>query len=197
MQCAAAISMRSAFRLPTERQLYTLEHADRPNRVLIEQIQEGALTLSIDGAVLTNQRLAVMSAVPQERLIGQSLNASFTPTRAGLGHCSPAPGPPAHAARSVCASTDNWTSRLIFRSARCSATRNAATLRRPNRPEAAETASSRGIRRQRASQGGEPGARACRGSATSVTEMEAVGRSIGGVAHDFNNHKPRSTLRAG
>ena len=34
------------------RQVYTLESADRPYRVLIEQIQEGALTLSEDGKVL-------------------------------------------------------------------------------------------------------------------------------------------------
>ena len=56
------------------RQVYTLENADRPYRVLIEQIAEGALTLSIDGVVLyCNQRLAAMVGVPQERLIGQSL----------------------------------------------------------------------------------------------------------------------------
>ena len=56
------------------RQVYTLENADRPYRVLIEEIQEGALTLSVDGVVLyCNQRLATMLNVPQERLIGQSL----------------------------------------------------------------------------------------------------------------------------
>ena len=55
-------------------QVYTLENADRPYRVLIEQIAEGALTLSTDGIVLyCNQRLATMVGVPQERLIGQAL----------------------------------------------------------------------------------------------------------------------------
>ena len=58
-----------------ERQVYTLKNDDRPYRVLIEQIQEGALTLSIDGLILyCNQRLAVMLGVPQERLIGQPLS---------------------------------------------------------------------------------------------------------------------------
>ncbi len=56
------------------RQIYTLENADRPYRVLIEQIQEGALTLSAEGTVLyCNRRLAEMLCVRQERLIGQSL----------------------------------------------------------------------------------------------------------------------------
>ena len=54
--------------------VYTLESADRPYRVLIEQIQEGAVTLGPDGTVLyCNQRLADMLALPQERVIGQSL----------------------------------------------------------------------------------------------------------------------------
>jgi PAS domain S-box-containing protein len=55
-------------------QIYTLENADRPYRVLIEQMQEGAVTLSSDGTVLyCNRRLAEMVGVPQERVIGQKL----------------------------------------------------------------------------------------------------------------------------
>ena len=58
------------------RQVYTLENADRPYRVLIEQIQEGAFTLSPDGAVLyCNPRLAEMLGIRQERLMGLSLAA--------------------------------------------------------------------------------------------------------------------------
>ena len=57
-----------------ERQIYTLENADRPYRALIEQIQEGALTLSAEGTVLyCNPRLTEMLDVGQERLIGQNL----------------------------------------------------------------------------------------------------------------------------
>ena len=57
-----------------ERQVYTLENTDRPYRVLIERIQEGALTLSDDGRVLyCNQRCAAMLGIPQERLVGQPL----------------------------------------------------------------------------------------------------------------------------
>ena len=57
-----------------EPHVYTLENADRPYRVLIEQIQEGALTLSLDGAVLyCNRRLADMLEVGQEQVIGRVL----------------------------------------------------------------------------------------------------------------------------
>ncbi len=55
-------------------QIYTLENADRPYRVLIEQMQEGAVILSGDGSVLyCNRRLAEMAGLPQERVIGQRL----------------------------------------------------------------------------------------------------------------------------
>ena len=53
-------------------QIYTLETADRPYRVLIEQIQEGAFTLGLDGAILyCNPRLAETLDIRQERLMGQ------------------------------------------------------------------------------------------------------------------------------
>lgn len=57
-----------------ENRVYTLESADRPYRVLIEQIQEGTVTLGTDGTVLyCNSRLAGMLGMPQERVIGQPL----------------------------------------------------------------------------------------------------------------------------
>ena len=58
-----------------ERQVYTLENADKPYRVLIEQIQEGALTLDGAGIILYgNRRLAEMIGAPHEKLIGQPLH---------------------------------------------------------------------------------------------------------------------------
>ena len=60
----------------TDHRVYTLENADHPYRVLIEQIQEGAVTLSADGSIFyCNRRLAEMLDVRQERLIGQMLRA--------------------------------------------------------------------------------------------------------------------------
>ncbi|MCJ2013662.1 ATP-binding protein [Methylobacterium sp. J-076] len=59
-----------------ERLVYTLETADRPYQVLIEQMQEGAFTLDAAGVILyCNRRMAQMLDVPQERLMGQHLNA--------------------------------------------------------------------------------------------------------------------------
>ena len=59
----------------TSAQVYTLETADRPYRVLIEQMQEGAVTLGQDGEVLyCNPRLADMLGVGPGRLMGQKLD---------------------------------------------------------------------------------------------------------------------------
>jgi PAS domain S-box-containing protein len=54
-------------------QVYTLENADRPYRVLVEQMQEGAVTLSEDGIILyCNRRFATLVGEPHDRIIGQS-----------------------------------------------------------------------------------------------------------------------------
>ncbi|MGI4796364.1 MAG: ATP-binding protein [Janthinobacterium lividum] len=59
-----------------QHQVYTLESADRPYRVLIEQIQEGAVTLGMDGTILYgNGCLAGMLGLPQERVVGQLLRS--------------------------------------------------------------------------------------------------------------------------
>lgn len=66
-----AVVMRDA---SATHRVYTLENADRPYRMLIEQIQEGAVTLSADGTVFyCNQRLAEMLGLPQEQVIGHRL----------------------------------------------------------------------------------------------------------------------------
>ncbi len=65
----------------TDHRVYTLENADRPYRVLIEQIQEGAVTLGRDGTVFyCNRRLAEMLDVPQERIIGQLMEVHVQPS---------------------------------------------------------------------------------------------------------------------
>ncbi len=52
-------------------QVYTLENDDRPYRRLIEQIGEGALTLTPDGVVLyCNSRMAALLRMPHEKVIG-------------------------------------------------------------------------------------------------------------------------------
>ena len=67
---------------PNEPRVYTIETADRPYRVLIEQMQEGAVTLSAEGTVLyCNRHLAELLATPQERVTGQSIFAFVSDER--------------------------------------------------------------------------------------------------------------------
>jgi PAS domain S-box-containing protein len=63
---------------PDGQKVYTLENADRPYRVLIEQMQEGAVTLSASGIVLyCNQRFASIVATRREAILGQSIESFF------------------------------------------------------------------------------------------------------------------------
>ena len=57
-----------------EQQIYTLEGADHPYQVLVENIQEGVLTLSRGGMILyNNSRFAEMVKLPMNKLPGTSL----------------------------------------------------------------------------------------------------------------------------
>jgi PAS domain S-box-containing protein len=52
-------------------QVYTLDNADRPYRALIEQMQDGAITISADGSILyCNQRFASMVGIGAEQIMG-------------------------------------------------------------------------------------------------------------------------------
>ena len=54
-----------------DRRIFTLESADRPYRLLIEQMREGAVTLSADGVVLyCNQAFADLVGEPGARIVG-------------------------------------------------------------------------------------------------------------------------------
>src|SRR6187549_1596113 len=51
-------------------QIYTLKDADRPYRVLIEEMQQGAVTLDVDGTILfSNRRLSALLRVPHAKLL--------------------------------------------------------------------------------------------------------------------------------
>src|ERR1700742_3941030 len=59
-------------------QVYTLENADRPYRVLVEQMQEGAITGSHDGTLLyCNERFATLVGGAHDGVIGLSLLSFF------------------------------------------------------------------------------------------------------------------------
>ena len=55
-------------------QIYTLSTAERPYRVMIERMQEGAVTLSPEGGILyCNRYFAELVGQPQEQVIGRSM----------------------------------------------------------------------------------------------------------------------------
>ncbi len=64
---------------PQGDRLFTLQGADRSYRTLIEQMNEGALTVNSDGMILyANRCFAEMLHVPLERVIGSSIQSWVT-----------------------------------------------------------------------------------------------------------------------
>src|SRR6186997_993252 len=58
---------------PQGNQIYSLSNVERPYRVYVERMQEGAVTISEDGLILyCNQRFAEMVKLPLERVISSS-----------------------------------------------------------------------------------------------------------------------------
>jgi PAS domain S-box-containing protein len=61
-------------------QLFTLTGADQSYRTLIENMSEGALTLTPEGLILyANRRFAQMLGTPLERVIGSEIHTWFAP----------------------------------------------------------------------------------------------------------------------
>ncbi|MDF2764889.1 MAG: putative signal transduction histidine kinase with domain [Rhodospirillales bacterium] len=59
-------------------QVYTLKGAQEPYRLLVERMQEGALTIAPDGTVLySNRRFAELLGVQLEALVGTQLSVHF------------------------------------------------------------------------------------------------------------------------
>jgi PAS domain S-box-containing protein len=62
-------------------QLFTLKGADEPYRVLIEEMNQGAVTLSADGSILySNRRFADLLKTPLERIVGLAFEAFVAPS---------------------------------------------------------------------------------------------------------------------
>ncbi|RTL63967.1 MAG: PAS domain S-box protein [Hyphomicrobiales bacterium] len=63
---------------PAGPQIVMLQNAEQPYRVLVERMSDGALTLGADDRILyANQRLADLSDVPVDALIGRSFASLF------------------------------------------------------------------------------------------------------------------------
>ncbi len=61
-------------------QIYTLETADRPYRLLVEQMPHGAVTLTVDGSILyCNRRFAKLVRVPVAQLLGRPIREIIAP----------------------------------------------------------------------------------------------------------------------
>jgi diguanylate cyclase (GGDEF)-like protein/PAS domain S-box-containing protein len=61
-------------------QVFTVNGAEQPYRILVETMNEGAVILAADGAILyANSRLATMLQVPLERLIGAQIGSFVAP----------------------------------------------------------------------------------------------------------------------
>src|SRR5450830_1816860 len=61
-------------------QVFALKGADQSYRTLIENMSEGALTLTPAGLILyTNRRFAEMLRAPLEKVIGSDIHAWFAP----------------------------------------------------------------------------------------------------------------------
>ena len=59
---------------PENEQVYTLTNADRPYRVIVERMGEGAATVSESGAILVaNPRLAEFIGIERDRLVGRNI----------------------------------------------------------------------------------------------------------------------------
>jgi PAS domain S-box-containing protein len=66
---------------PKGDQLFTLKGADEPYRVLIEEMNQGAVTLSADGSILyCNQRFSDLLKRPLEEIVGLAFDAFVAPT---------------------------------------------------------------------------------------------------------------------
>ena len=65
---------------PEGEQIFTLQGAEHPYRILVETMNEGAATLAPDGVIVyCNRRLAAMLQVPLEGAIGSSLESYLAP----------------------------------------------------------------------------------------------------------------------
>lgn len=66
-------------------QIFTLESAELPYRILIEDMNEGALTLAMDGVILyANRCFAEMLKTPLEKVIGSTIHTWITPEHQGI-----------------------------------------------------------------------------------------------------------------
>ena len=146
--------------------VYTLENADRPYRVLVEQMKEGAVTLDGDALILyANRSFAALVGLPAQRLVGSCLFDHFiddTPLREMLACGETATAEVALRAAAGQQTPVNMS--IVELQVEIDAPRMFCSIV----TDLTEIRSAENALRQ-------------------VQKMDAIGQLTGGVAHDFNN----------
>jgi PAS domain S-box-containing protein len=169
-------------------QIYTLETADQTYRALVEEMQEGALTLSLDGTILyCNRRFAELTGEDFSRVVGTPLTRFIVPSeRNDFDRVAAACGKGEFNIRSARKVADTPT-HLSFAmlpagdgkpDALCCIVTDLSEQKAVNDAllEAHQKLIAEVDERERAE-----------GLLRQSQKMEVVGQMTGGVAHDFNN----------
>ncbi len=170
-------------------QVYTLRDADRPYRIIVERMQEGALTLTPDGMILyANQRLAAFLGVAVGNIVGQKFGQFIAPDDREMFGMLLAEG-----------DAGNGRSELVLRAADGTAVPvylSMVDLPGEDQRIIAGIVTDLRWQKQRIQELAETNAKMAAAIADrdrveamlrQAQKMEAVGQLTAGIAHDFNN----------